>query len=55
MERECPDCHGSRQVVVWSTFLDRVDEMVIPCRHCGESDPDEAEGAEEQKAAGDEP
>jgi hypothetical protein len=55
MERECPDCHGSRQVVVWSTFLDRVDEMVIPCRHCGDSDPVDAQAEEPEGAGDDEP
>ena len=30
----CPDCHGTGQVIVYSPLLDRVDEFPSDCPRC---------------------
>lgn len=30
----CPDCHGTGQVIVYSPLLDRVDEFPGDCPRC---------------------
>lgn len=31
---ECPECHGSGQIIVFSPLLDRVDEFPADCPRC---------------------
>lgn len=43
---DCPECHGSGFKVLSGVFLDRVDEVTVPCPACT------ARAAEERREAG---
>ena len=31
---DCPECHGTGHKVLMGVFLDRVDEVMVPCPAC---------------------